>query len=181
MYNSTLNFSTIHVIFICLKWEFISECHLYMYPECLLSTTKIQNNVLLTTAIIWYNYDQMQVLSWVVYICWFSISNWILLKRDFNFHVFFFFPIIILLFLSLACMAGTWKWWVQERTGRMRETHEGGLGSTCPRGPRKSFVAPSPITWQPLHDLSKIFDRKQLTLHKQSVPKCTFISLVYLM
>ena len=34
----------------------------------------------------------------------------------------------------VACTAGAWKWQVQERTGRARETLEG-KGSACPRGP----------------------------------------------
>ena len=35
------------------------------------------------------------------------------------------------------------------KNAREKETREG-RGSACTDGPRKSFPAPSPITWQPL-------------------------------
>lgn len=109
-----------------------------MYPECLLSTTKIQNNVLLTTAIIWYNYDQMQVLSWVVYICWFSIVNWILLKRYFNFCVFF--SIIIIFVFSLH---GRYLEVMGARKNRAhkRDTR-GGTREHLPKRPTKIICRP---------------------------------------
>ena len=41
------------------------------------------------------------------------------------------------------------------KMAREKETR-GGRESACKEGPRKSFPAPSPITWQPLRDLSKV-------------------------
>ena len=41
------------------------------------------------------------------------------------------------------------------KRAREKETREG-RGSACTEGPRKSFPAPSLITWQPLRDLSKV-------------------------
>ena len=38
----------------------------------------------------------------------------------------------------LACVAGVWKYWAQERTGRARETREE-RGSACPRGHENRF------------------------------------------
>ena len=38
----------------------------------------------------------------------------------------------------IACVAGAWKWWAQQRNRRARETWEG-RGSTCLRSPWKSF------------------------------------------
>ena len=43
----------------------------------------------------------------------------------------------------------------RKKLAREKETREG-RGSVCTEGPRKSFPAPSPITWQPLRDLSKV-------------------------
>ena len=37
---------------------------------------------------------------------------------------------------EIACMAGTWKLWAQERTGHVRETCKG-RGGVCPRRPMK--------------------------------------------
>ena len=45
----------------------------------------------------------------------------------------------------------------KKRAGE-KETREG-RGSACTEGPRKSFPAPSPITWQPLRDLWKVLTR----------------------
>ena len=42
------------------------------------------------------------------------------------------------------------------KTKRAREETREGRGSACTEGPRKSFPAPSLITWQPLRDLSKV-------------------------
>ena len=42
----------------------------------------------------------------------------------------------------VACVAGAWKYEVQERTtGRTRETREGS-GSACPRGPPMKLFFP---------------------------------------
>ena len=43
----------------------------------------------------------------------------------------------------------------RKKLAREKETRER-RGSACTEGPRKSFPAPSPITWQPLRDLSKV-------------------------
>ena len=43
----------------------------------------------------------------------------------------------------------------RKKLAREKETREG-RGSACTEGPRKSFLAPSPITWQPLRDRSKV-------------------------
>ena len=43
----------------------------------------------------------------------------------------------------------------KKQRAREKETREG-RGSACTEGPRKSFPAPSLITWQPLRDLSKV-------------------------
>ena len=52
-------------------------------------------------------------------------------------------------------VAGAWRLRVREKEGRARKRREG-RGSACPRGPRKSFSAPYPITWQQLSDLSNV-------------------------
>ena len=55
----------------------------------------------------------------------------------------------------LACVAGAWMSWAQEKTGA-REGDTRGVRERLPVGPRKSFPAFNLITWQPLRDLSKV-------------------------
>ena len=45
---------------------------------------------------------------------------------------------------------------VGTRKNGARERDTRGKRDACTEGPRKSFPAPSPITWQPLRDLSKV-------------------------
>ena len=55
--------------------------------------------------------------------------------------------------IAVACVVGAWKKWAQEKTGaREGDTR----GAPARKAPENSFPAPSPITGQPLRDLSKV-------------------------
>ena len=79
---------------------------------------------------------------------------------------------------TLACVAGAWKWWEQEKTG-VRE------GDT--RGERKRLHGrPPKIVSRPLSNYLaavawsvKSFDRKRLTSHKQSKPPKNVVHFIF--
>ena len=84
----------------------------------------------------------------------------------------------LVLFVTLACVAGTWKWWAQEKTGA-RE------GDTR-RERERLHGRPPKIVFRPLSNYLatvawavKSFDRKWLTSHKQSVPPKSVVHFIF--
>ena len=76
-----------------------------------------------------------------------------------GFRVFFFFPRAAGIFgvgWELACEAGAWRLWAQEKNGGARGRHARGEGAPAREVHENRFQPPILTTWPVLRDLSKI-------------------------